>query len=453
MMNATWTRTSSKERRERRHRRLRLIGLLVLVVGIASCLYKARTGEEAAVQSVADVGTETVIDRPVQAETAINTVVSQAAPDNIITREIQSGDTLSAIFDSVSIDQATLYQILAADESLLALDVLHPENRLTFTLDDATRALTKMELYIHPGKQVVYQRIDADTFEYEEVEIPGVWRRKLVSGEISGSFYQSAMDAGLSEQDAGNISDLFKSRLNFARDIRLGDQFQVVCKEQYIDGQYTGQSHISGVRIFNRNQVYTAFLFEDGNYYDQDGGSLASAFLRYPFLGNYRISSAFNPKRKNPVTGRISKHTGTDFSMSTGTSVLATGDGIVSRVKNHPYAGTYIEIQHSGQYVTRYLHLSRALVKKGQAVKRGEVIAKSGNTGRSTGPHLHFELRINGRPVNPITADIPMADAIPESSRQAFNAQCTALISFMEKPRAQIAAQIAATDAWSDPAP
>jgi len=425
--------------------------LLILVAGIASCLYNARTGEEVSLQSVVDADTGEAAE-PIQAEAAVETVETPAVPvipDNVITREIQSGDTLSDIFDGLSIGQPVLYQVLAADEPLLALDVLHPGNRLTFTLDGATRVLEKMALYIHPGKQVVYQRVDDDTFEYEEVVIPGVWRQKLVSGEISGSFYQSAMGAGLSEQDAGNIADLFKSRLNFARDIRPGDRFQVVCKEQYVDGQYTGQSYIEGIRIFNRNLIYTAFLFEDGNYYDQDGESLASAFLRYPFRGHHAVSSSFNPKRKNPVTGRVSPHTGTDFSMSTGTSVLATGDGIVSRVKNHPYAGTYIEIQHSGQYVTRYLHLSRALVKKGQKVKRGELIAKSGNTGRSTGPHLHFELRIKGRPVNPITADIPLAAAIPESERQEFDAQCTALISLMEKPLQQIAR----SDAWADAAP
>ena len=436
-MNAMWPRKSSQKHRKRRNRQLLLVGLCVLMVGLASCLYNARTGENSATEPAVDADRKRTADQPIQAEAAIQAVA--APPVHDITRQIKPGDNLSAIFDSVSIGQPVLFQILAADESLLALDVLPPGNSLTFTIDRTTRALEKMELYIHLGRQVVYHRIDDDTFEYEEVVTPGVWERKLVAGEISGSFYQSAMGAGLSEQDTGKIAELFKRKLNFGHDIRSGDQFQVLRREQFVDGQYTGQSYIEGARIFNQNQKYMAFLFEDGNYYDQHGESLASAFLRYPFRSYHRISSSFNPKRKHPVTGRVSPHNGTDFSMATGTQVLSTGDGVVSRVKTHPYAGKYIEIQHSGQYVTRYLHLSRILVKKGQKVTRGEMIAKSGNTGRTTGPHLHFELHINDRPVDPVAAKIPLLASIPESKRPAFDQQCTALISLLEKPLQPIA--------------
>jgi len=428
---------------------LLFLSLFILMVGIANCLYTNRSVQTTAPQPAVDADTERAAYPPVPAEAVVETAATPPpVRDIVITRQIQRGDNLSAIFDSVSIGQPALYQILAADEPLLALDVLHPGNRLTFTLDQATGTLGKMELYLHPGMQVVYRRIDDDTFEYEEIVTPGVWEQQLVAGEINGSFYRSAMGAGLSEQDAGSIAELFEGTLNFARDIRAGDQFQVLRREQFVDGQYTGQGYIEGVRILNRNRTYTAFLFEDGNYYDQNGESLASAFLRYPFRGSHRVSSSFSPKRKNPVTGRISPHNGTDFSMSTGTSVLSTGDGVVTRVKDHPYAGKYVEIQHSGRYVTRYLHLSRILVKKGQKVKRGETIAKSGNTGRSTGPHLHFELLVNGRPVNPVKAKIPLAASIPEDKRQEFNAQCSALLSLMQAP----SQQIARIDASAEPA-
>lgn len=438
-MNAAWIRKS----RAGRNAQLLVLCLFILGLGIASCLYNnIQTGDESALQPVVDTDAGTVAIQPVQEEAAPEVAGAPPVLEDIITHQIQSGDNLTAIFDGLSIDPHVLYQILAADESLLALDVLHPGNRLTFTLDHMTCVLEKMVLYIHPGQQVVYRRIDNDTFEYEEVLTPGVWKRQLVSGEIIGSFYRSAVSAGLDEPDAGKIAELFKAKLNFSQDIRSGDHFQIVRREQFVGGQYTGQSYIEGVRIFNRDQTYTAFLFEDGNYYDKNGESLVSAFLRYPYRGHYRVSSSFSPKRRHPVTGRMSPHNGTDFSMSTGTSVLSTGDGIVTRVKDHPYAGKYIEIQHSGRYVTRYLHLSRILVKKGQKVKRGELIAKSGNTGRSTGPHLHFELLIGGRPVNPVTAKIPMAAAIPENKQQEFGIQCTALISLMETPPQQMA--------WSD---
>ncbi len=426
-MNARWI-SPDQKRRQRRNRRLLFVGIVACLVIVSAVVFVVRQDETpehllAEASPVAEVSAQPPV---------VEVAPEPVAPDNIVTRDIQSGDNLSAIFDSIPVAQPILHQVLAADESLLALDVLHPGNRLTFTLDETTRELVSMELFIHPGKQVVYRKVDDKTFEYDEIVNPGIWDQQLISGEINGSFYLSAMKSGLSEQETANVADLFRSKVDFARDMRAGDRFQVVRKQQFVDGQFTGQSLIEGVRIFNQDQIYTAFLFEDGNYYDLKGESLASAFRRYPFGGNYRITSSFNPRRKHPITGRISPHNGVDFGMSIGTPVLATGDGVVTRVVNHPYAGKYIEIQHSGQYVTRYLHLSRSLVHRGQKVKRGQQIAKSGNTGRSTGPHLHFELRVSGRPVNPIKAKIPMAAAIPKAKRQVFDELAATVLGVME---------------------
>ncbi len=159
----------------------------------------------------------------------------------------------------------------------------------------------------------------------------------------------------------------------------------------------------------------------DGQYYDLNGESLARAFSRYPTKSRYRLSSHFNPYRKHPVTGRVRPHNGTDFATPIGTPILATGDGVVTRVTNHPYAGLYIVIEHGDKYKTRFLHLSKALVRKGQTVSRGQKIALSGNSGRSTGPHLHYELHVNGRPVNAMTAPIPVAEGVGDKQRLAFN--------------------------------
>ena len=137
----------------------------------------------------------------------------------------------------------------------------------------------------------------------------------------------------------------------------------------------------------------------------------------------YRVSSPFNPKRVHPVTGRIGPHNGTDFATPTGTQVLSTGDGVVTRVGNHPFAGRYIDIQHGGQYKTRYLHLHRVLVRRGEAINRGQVIALSGNSGRSTGAHLHFELHVRGRPIDPMKAKIPTALSIPKKHKAIFAQQ------------------------------
>ena len=164
----------------------------------------------------------------------------------------------------------------------------------------------------------------------------------------------------------------------------------------------------------------------------EEGESLERSFMRIPLAQKYRISDAFNPRRLHPVTGRVRPHNGTDFATPTGTAVLAAADGQVIRVEKHPFAGRYIEIQHHGQYKTRYLHLSKSLVRKGQRVERGQRIALSGASGRVTGAHLHYELHVNNRPVNPMTADIPLAEPIPDEGRAAFFERVTFIIQQME---------------------
>ncbi len=431
-MNATWKPTSEQLKKKRRNRFLLLAVIALLLVGLGLFFFLNTSSSPEIVKNKApQVLAETAVLPAIGFE---NARVQTPPSDHIVKRTIHQGDNLSAIFDSLKINQTTLFQILAADESLLALDILRHGNTLTFTFDEKTRSLAKMELFIHAAHQVVYQRLNSDNFEYREIILPGTWESQVLDGDIVGSFYHAALELGLSEQETGNIANLFKGKLNFSRDIREGDRFQVIRKIQILDGRMTGQKHIEAVRIFSNRYKYSAFLFEDGNYYDESGESLGRAFQRYPFKGHHRISSPFNLARRHPITKRVSPHKGVDFGMSVGTPVYATGDGVVTRVKNHRYAGKYIEIKHDGRYLTRYMHLSRIVVRRGQTVHRGQRIALSGNTGRSTGPHLHYELHIKGRAVNPMKAKIPMAASIPKSKLKSFKHKVAELTSLMEKP-------------------
>jgi murein DD-endopeptidase len=150
---------------------------------------------------------------------------------------------------------------------------------------------------------------------------------------------------------------------------------------------------------------------------------LAKGFLRLPTLTRYPVSSAFNPKRRHPITSRLAPHNGVDFAMPSGTPVVTVGDGEVVQSGYSPTAGHYLVLRHGRQYITRYFHLQQRLVAVGQRVKRGERIALSGNSGRSTGPHLHFEFHINQRPVNPLTARLPAAEELMGRERQLFLAK------------------------------
>lgn len=360
------------------------------------------------------------------------------AAASVDTHEISRGDTLGAIFTRLGLDHRAMQSILEVDEELLALDVLRPGQRLSFHRD-AQGTLVEMELFIHLGHRIAYLRQDDGSFAFEERLNPGTWRPELVTGPIHGSFYTSARKVGLNDADVAAIAKLFEAQIHFGRDLRAGDTFEVVRNRHFVDGVPTGQTRIEAVRIERRTHTHSAFLHEDGNYYDLKGESLARAFLRHPTTQPYRISSGFNPRRLHPVTRRIAPHNGTDFAMPVGTPVLSTGDGVVVRVGNHPFAGKYVEIQHSGQYKTRYLHLHRIQVKRGQRVARGQRIALSGNTGRSTGPHLHFELHVSGRPVDPMRARIPTAAAVARQDMPAFRSRVDELLAMMAQPERYLA--------------
>ncbi|EGQ9284237.1 murein DD-endopeptidase MepM [Vibrio parahaemolyticus] len=333
---------------------------------------------------------------------------------------IKKGDNLSTIFTRLNLNYSDLASILNTDADYLALDTLKAGNKLLFWQDLETDQLNKLEIHFNPADKVAYRLSENGYYEHEDISVPGVWHDSVVTGEIRGSFSRSAKKYGLTANETATIANLLKDQINFSRDLKAGDKFEVMRRVQNVDNSPTGKSEIRAVRIKNRNREISAFLHSDGQFYNYDGESLERAFLRHPVDRKFRVSSNFNPRRKHPVTGKVRPHNGTDWATPTGTPVISTGDGVVAMVRNHPYAGKYVVIEHGRKYKTRYLHLHKILVKQGQKISRGQRIALSGNTGRSTGPHLHYELIINGRPVNPLKAKIPMAKSVPKKEKDAF---------------------------------
>lgn len=354
-------------------------------------------------------------------QTVVDQVTQSLPKPRRVDHLIKSGDTLEGIFQRYGFPIGTLYNVLEADQEYLVLEPLQVGDRLRFETNEKDE-LVRISRKINPSKTIAYVKHDNGGFTYKEELKPISWSQFTKHGNVTGTFYVSAKRAGLSDANIMIISDLLNNRLDFRRDIRAGDPFDVVLKQGDVNGEKVGSEQVEAVRIKVRGQYYQAFLNNsDGRFYDEKGNSLTSALRRWPTAKKYRISSGFNPNRKHPVTGRSSPHNGTDLATPSGTKVLATGDGIVTRTANHRYAGRYIDIDNIGKYSTRFLHLSKILVRKGQRVKRGQVIALSGSTGRVTGPHLHYELHINGRPVNPMRAKIPTLQAIAKSERAEFD--------------------------------
>lgn len=376
----------------------------------------------------------TIIDTPIS-----GVVNVEPRPD--YEYQIQSGDNLSSIFNHLGFGYQEMMKVMETDLNFLALDTLQPGNTLRFWKGESANELSKMELVFSVVRSAVYTKQDDGTFDFEDRIIPGTWRETALVGEVRGSFSQSANAIGLASAEIEQVVSLLKDKINFSRDFRAGDKFEVVQSRQFVGQTLTGNREIQAIKIYNRGREITAYLHSDGQYYDANGESLQRAFQRKPVNGNYRLSSHFNPKRLHPVTGRVAPHNGTDWATPTGTPIVSTGDGVVAMTRNHPYAGKYVVIQHGSTYKTRYLHLSKILVRKGQKVSRGQRIGLAGATGRVTGPHIHYELLVRGRAVDPMKANIPMANSVPKDQLKAFIARRDELDTMMRSKELELASQ------------
>ena len=252
----------------------------------------------------------------------------------------------------------------------------------------------------------IYERQEHGKFSYQRIEKKGVWRQDVVKGEIQGSFTTSLRNVGLSDRQIKQLAVGLQSQIATSK-LKNGDSFAILVRREYINDTVTDIGNVEGILIASGNKRYYAIQASNGRYYSNHGETLTKGFARQPLLFTARVSSPFNPRRLHPITKRVRPHNGVDFGIPSGTPVIAPSDGVVEHVAFQAHgAGRYIKIRH-GHITTVYMHLSKPLVKPGQTVRKGERIALSGNTGGSTGPHLHYEFHINGRPVNPMTVKLP----------------------------------------------
>ncbi|WP_083001666.1 peptidoglycan DD-metalloendopeptidase family protein [Halomonas sp. GT] len=299
-----------------------------------------------------------------------------------------------------------------------------------YQLDEDGRLLS-LRMMKNTRDGILLER-DEEHFAATVIERQGEAVQRLYAGSVSGSFARSAQATGLGSSAVTELTHLLEKKLDFRRDSRRGDRFQVLVESDMIDGEAL-DSRVLAVKYDGERMDLTLLRnATDSNFYTPEGSSLDPAFSRYPFEGNYRLSSNFNPRRKHPVTGRISPHNGTDFAMPIGTPVVAPANGLVERVGNHHAAGRYIVVRHDNGYRTRYLHLSRPLVTQGERIEMGERIALSGNTGRSTGPHLHYEVIVNNTPVNAMNVELPENTSLSGDTLIAFQRQAEPMLAALD---------------------
>ncbi len=221
---------------------------------------------------------------------------------------------------------------------------------------------------------------------------------RLASGEIRSSLFAATDAANLPDGVAVQLAEIFASDIDFRRDLRAGDRFSVVYETLSADGEVLRAGRVLSASFVNNGERHEAIWFEDpgqkGAYYGFDGQSARKAFLASP-LAFTRVSSGYG-MRVHPVSGKQKRHLGTDYAAPTGAPVRTIGDGVVSFAGWQNGYGNTIEIQHSKEQVTKFAHLSRIDVQKGQRLAQGEQIGAVGSTGLSTGPHLHLEFKVAG---------------------------------------------------------
>lgn len=333
--------------------------------------------------------------------------------DNLISYTIEKGDTLSKIFEQQGVKLEGVRLLMQVNKNISSFKVgqkiyfkINKDNQLTYFRFDE-----------RANKQFVYQR-EGDQFVEKIIETPSEWQELTFKGKISSNFGSDGRSSGLTGGEISQIQKILQTAVDFNK-IQKEDSFSVVVDREILNGQFL-QSRLKAIKFTTRKQNYYAFLANDGRYYDEDGKGLSLAFRQRPVNGDVRISSQFNPHRLHPVTHKVAPHNGVDFAVSRGTPIYAVADGQVVNAQYSATAGNYITIKHNSQYTTRYMHNDKLLVKTGDYVKKDQMIALSGNTGRSTGPHLHYELHVNGVPVDPLKASLPKSLGLTGKEKSTF---------------------------------
>ena len=336
---------------------------------------------------------------------------------------IQSGDTLSSALSRLKIDDLEIQRLLATDAVRQLASSIRAGKRIQATTTQDGQLLTiQFERSDAPALTV---RRQGDSYIAEEGRELLETRVVMRSGRILSSLYGATDSAGIPDKIADRMAETFSTNIDFREDLRRGDTFSVIYTVNYRNGEPIAAGTLLAAEFVNAGKPYRAVLFRDPfgreDYYTPEGESLKKGLLRSP-LEFSRVTSSFSNSRKHPVYGFHRAHTGVDFGAPTGTRVKATGDATVAFTGRKGGYGNLVILRHHNGFETYYAHLSAFAsgIRPGRAIGQGQVIAYVGSTGASTGPHLHYEIRIAGRPQNPMAIKLPGSPPLATAQRARF---------------------------------
>ncbi len=337
---------------------------------------------------------------------------------------IKHGDNLSTIFQRSSLSAKDVLDLtsIPLSKPLLAMQ---PGQKIQFGLSPEGELIqlryikSKLESYFYAKTDQIGAVKFIGKLILLNPEVISTYRDAIIEGSLFLSGERARLPYGVIME----LANIFGWDIDFALDIRKGDSFSVLYEEKFLNGEKIDEGHILAAEFVNQGRSFRAvrYLSVDGSakYYTPEGYDMRKTFLRAP-LDFTRISSSFNLKRQHPIHKKIIAHRGVDYAAPRGTPILAAGDGKIIASSYNKANGNYIFIQHGQEVITKYLHLQKRKVKKGQKVSQRQIIGTLGSTGYSTGPHLHYEFLINGVHKNPRTVALPQANPIKNSERVRF---------------------------------
>ncbi|MTI13181.1 OapA family protein [Sansalvadorimonas verongulae] len=349
--------------------------------------------------------------------------------------KVRAGDTLSAIFSRERLSAGTLQRILRTSEHGNTLADIRPGQAIVF--GRVNGELQGLKYVRNRLESIEFTRTDNGFISEEVVRTPEI-RLAHSTATIRNSLFHAGAKAGLSDNMTMRLANIFAWDIDFVQGIRDGDTFNLVFEEKYLDGEKIGYGNILAATFTNRGTTHKAIYYTDskGNsdYYTPDGKSMRKSFIRTP-VEFTRISSRFNLNRVHPLFKTKRPHRGVDYAAPTGTPIKASGDGIIKLAGRQKGYGNVVYIQHPNNIVTVYAHQSRIAkgIRKGVRVKQGQTIGYVGMTGWATGPHLHYEFRINGTHRNPLTVKLPDATPLAKAEMSAFKRQTQIMLAELEQ--------------------
>ena len=339
----------------------------------------------------------------------------------------KSGDTYQSIITSLKINQNEKKEILNAISGEKSLKILRTNKKFLFKFDNLLNdKITEFQIETDKKNIILFNRSKLDN-KFFSKKVTKNFTRKTVYKEtvIQDSLYSSAINLGIKPNVIVEFARLYGFQVDFQRDVWKNDSFQIIYEEftdennKIID---TGDIIFANLNLQNNDLQLYRYEYERNkvDFFDEKGQSIKKTLMKTPINGA-RLSSSYG-KRKHPILGYTKMHTGTDFAAPTGTPIMASGDGKVTKAGWCGGGGNCVKIKHNSKYQTVYAHMSKfgRGIKKGVRVKQGQIIGYVGSTGMSTGPHLHYEVIENGKKVNSQKLKLPSGKILKGNERKMF---------------------------------